>query len=57
MNEYILAFDIGGTDIKYGVISIQGEILFNASVKTPEIGDNIISQLKNIKQNIEKIIA
>lgn len=54
MNENILAFDIGGTEIKYGVISVHGDILFNASVETPEVGDDIIELLKNLKQEIAK---
>ncbi|WP_297521331.1 ROK family protein [uncultured Clostridium sp.] len=41
----ILAIDIGGTNIKYGVISLDGQILFKGSVETIRKGTEILETI------------
>jgi predicted NBD/HSP70 family sugar kinase len=52
MNQYI-CFDIGGTDIKYGIIKENGEILFHDKMKTEAWngGNSIIERV------IDKILT
>ena len=48
----ILAIDIGGTMIKYGLISSDGQILSTDKVKT-EAGkglDNILEKMKRLQE-------
>ena len=44
----ILAIDIGGTNIKYGVINLNGEILFKGSIKTVRNGLAILENICNL---------
>lgn len=46
-----LAIDIGGTNIKYGLVSSSGEITFNGKEKTDKTG------LKNLVKQLSDIIA
>lgn len=50
MNNNV-CFDIGGTFIKYGVVSNEGKIIFKDKLKTPRV--NCINEIPNIL--IEKI--
>lgn len=44
-----LGIDVGGTDIKYGVITADGELLFRASTSTPRTGvDELIDAISTI---------
>ena len=47
--EYYLSFDIGGTQIKFAVLSKDGEIIEQDKVNTPNNGERIISEIVNIK--------
>jgi predicted NBD/HSP70 family sugar kinase len=47
MSRY-LAFDIGGTFIKYGLVTEKAEILENNKVKTPGTLDELLSIIKNL---------
>lgn len=38
---YIACFDVGGTFIKYGVLSTEGEILFKSKIETPNVNCKI----------------
>lgn len=53
MNMY-LSFDIGGTDIKYGILNKQGEIIYNNSTptKAKEGGLSIIEQLVRVYKSL-----
>lgn len=43
--ENILGIDIGGTAIKFGILSTEGEILFKDNVKTLDNGEYIINTI------------
>ncbi|ARM72413.1 transcription regulator [Listeria monocytogenes] len=47
----ILAFDMGGTAVKYGVLTTQGEILEKGKFATPDNLDEMIQLLVNVKEN------
>lgn len=50
-----LSFDIGGTDIKFGIVNTQGKILYQDKVKTAPDGDAIIQTIVNIKHELAQI--
>ncbi|MDR0199936.1 MAG: ROK family protein [Streptococcaceae bacterium] len=51
----ILAFDIGGTSVKYGLVDdVTGEITEKSSFKTPVKSDELLSNLTEVKKNFEK---
>ncbi|KGM44733.1 ROK family protein [Neobacillus niacini] len=47
MSKY-LAFDIGGTFIKYGLVTEKAEILENHKVKTPKTLDELLSVIEEL---------
>jgi predicted NBD/HSP70 family sugar kinase len=47
MNKY-LAFDIGGTFIKYGLVTEDAEIVDNNKVKTPKTLDELLTVIKSL---------
>lgn len=47
----ILAFDMGGTAVKYGVLTSQGEILEKGKFATPDNLEKMIQLLGNVKTN------
>lgn len=53
MNEYTVGIDLGGTAIKYAVVSSRGAIPFGASMATPsaEGADAVISALAEAINN------
>ncbi len=53
MATYI-SFDIGGTDIKFGVLNEQGKVLEQGKVKTETCGEKIIATLVDIKEQWSK---
>lgn len=53
MATYI-SFDIGGTDIKFGVLNEQGQVLEQGKVKTETCGEKIIATLVDIKDQWSK---
>ncbi|MCE7579227.1 ROK family protein [Aliivibrio fischeri] len=55
MATYI-SFDIGGTDIKFGVLNEQGKVLEQGKVKTETCGEKIIATLVDIKEQWSKSI-
>ena len=42
--EYVLGIDVGGTTIKLGLFSAEGELLSEQKVKTPAL-DNQVKRL------------
>ncbi|MGO3794490.1 ROK family protein, partial [Vagococcus salmoninarum] len=59
MNYYV-GIDIGGTNIKYGLVTATGEIIDDSHVKTANNGESIFNEISNIvKQYREqhKVIA
>ena len=52
--SYYIGIDIGGTNIKYGLLDGAGMILNNGKVKTSEKGEEIIS---NIQAFVKKYVA
>lgn len=50
MNSY-LSIDIGGTDIKYGLLDHSGQMLFHSSIPTPT------DSIDSLKQALDKIIS
>lgn len=46
--NYYLGIDIGGTNVKYGVLDSRTNILEEGLTKTPEKGDNIIAFIEEI---------
>lgn len=50
----ILSFDIGGTTIKYGVISTDGEIIEKSSVETRDNKDILLSSLYDVVDEVMK---
>lgn len=51
-----VAFDIGGTNIKYGVLNEQGDILYKSktATKASEGGAAIIVQVKELARHLQK---
>ncbi|MBC1514764.1 ROK family protein [Listeria immobilis] len=47
----ILAFDMGGTAVKYGVLTKQGELLEKGKFATPDNLDELIRLLVEVKEN------
>ncbi|WP_297598413.1 ROK family protein [uncultured Cetobacterium sp.] len=52
----IIAIDIGGTEIKYGLVNEEGEILFSSSLLT-EASKGVEQLLKKIDKIIEEFIS
>lgn len=53
--HHYLAFDIGGTDIKFGVLDEQGHILEKGKIKTESSGEAIIDALVTIKERYQSL--
>lgn len=47
MEQYI-GIDIGGTDIKYGLIDKEGKIILSHAVSTPKTKEGLLAKLKEI---------
>ncbi|SDL83214.1 ROK family protein [Sediminibacillus halophilus] len=45
--DHILAIDIGGTFLKYGIVTREGEILSNSKIKTPKTIDELLLFLES----------
>ncbi|WOO88155.1 ROK family protein [Mollicutes bacterium LVI A0039] len=60
MNK-ILAFDIGGTNLKYGLVSKAGQVSDNGKVTSPESYDQLLKLMASIyeqhKQNVVPALA
>lgn len=54
MSNY-LAFDIGGTFIKYGLVTENAEILENNKVKTPGTLDELLSIINNLAEKYSDV--
>jgi predicted NBD/HSP70 family sugar kinase len=54
MSKY-LAFDIGGTFIKYGLVTEHAEILENNKVKTPKTLDELLSIIENLTEKYSDV--
>lgn len=50
MTKKYFSIDIGGTNIKYGIIDDQGELVFHKNVKTPDNKDDFLNLIKAIVQ-------
>lgn len=48
MDSKYLAFDIGGTYIKYGIIQKTGELLYHAKVSTPSNLEGLLSVIEKV---------
>ncbi|MGB5444738.1 MAG: ROK family protein [Psychromonas sp.] len=55
--KFYLSFDIGGTNIKYGVLNELGEVLQRGKVKTKLSGDTIINSIVAIKEKYAPLYA
>lgn len=53
MNNY-LSFDIGGTNVKYGILNEKGEILFKDKFPTNHSKDGFLSEIVEITENCKK---
>jgi len=53
-NNKVLVFDIGGTNIKYGLFDSNGELILSDKVYTPKSYESLIELIKNscIKYNV-----
>lgn len=51
MNNNYLAIDIGGTNVKYGIINHSGELVFHKSAKTPQNKTEFLSLMSSIVKN------
>jgi len=55
-NQNFLIFDVGGTDVKYGILNNLGEILEKGKYPTPKNLDEFLNNIfYKIKENKEKI--
>lgn len=52
--EKYLAFDMGGSSIKYGLLTRDGKILENSSFKTPETLEELYGKIIELKKVYEK---
>jgi len=57
MMRFYLAFDIGGTNLKFGVLNEQGDILQRGKVQTALSGDAIINSIVMIKEKYAPLYA
>lgn len=50
----LLAFDIGGTQIKYGIVSNSGEVISATVIDTPKLagGEGLIQRLRELTRSI-----
>ncbi len=55
--KFYLSFDIGGTNIKYGVVNERGEILQRGKVQTKLSGEAIINNIVAIKEKYASLYA
>lgn len=56
MTKKYFSIDIGGTNIKYGIIDDQGELVFHENVKTPDNKTDFLNLIKSIVQeNLSEI--
>ena len=55
--KFYLSFDIGGTNLKYGVLNKRGEILQRGKVQTELSGDAIINSIVAIKEKYASLYA
>lgn len=51
---YFLCFDIGGTNISFGLSNLDGEILSRKTVSTPNNWNSIVEFIKQQFKNVEK---
>ncbi|WP_227935571.1 ROK family protein [Alkalihalobacillus deserti] len=53
---FLACFDIGGTSIKYGIVSVEGEILYDASTPTEAHlgGETIIQKVVSISKELKR---
>lgn len=56
MSNYFLSFDVGGTRIKYGIVSPQGKLLKSGSIASP-VNDGADAFFKTLTNTIDTIIA
>lgn len=56
MDNYFLTFDVGGTRIKYGVVSPSGTLLRSGSFASP-VNDGADAFLKILTKNIDLILS
>lgn len=47
-------FDLGGSQLKYGLIDEKGKVLFSAKVNTPSRIEELVHLLKRIWENLKK---
>jgi len=47
-------FDLGGTQLKYGLIDEKGIVVFHAKVNTPEKMEDLLQLLKNLWKSLKK---
>lgn len=52
--ERYLAFDMGGSSIKYGLLTKDGEIIKNSSFKTPKTLEELYKNIVDIKNQYEQ---
>lgn len=57
MHNKILAFDLGGTYIKYGVVTNKGEILQSDRKKTPKTYEELLKLINEIKGEVNLEIS
>ena len=50
MTKKYFSIDIGGTNIKYGIINNQGDLISHKSVKTPDNKTDFLNLIKSIVQ-------
>ncbi len=52
MHNQILTFDLGGTFIKYGIITNKGEVIKNDRKKTPDTYEGLLKLINDIHEEI-----
>lgn len=52
--SFYAGFDLGGTQLKYGIIDETGKITFQAKVDTPEKTENLMLLLKKLWESLKK---
>ncbi|MBN1272456.1 MAG: ROK family protein [Candidatus Aminicenantes bacterium] len=52
--SFYAGFDMGGTELKYGLVSDEGRIIHSGNIKTPTKINSLLETLKDIWENLKK---
>ncbi|MDP8265202.1 MAG: ROK family protein [Candidatus Aceula lacicola] len=57
MNQFVIGIDIGGTNIKFGLVSKKGQIVSRLNLKTSSVGKNVSQLAEGLVSACLKLIS